>query len=217
MPRRYAIGRYEVTFDEYQVFGFLVAEDGGCADGHAIETPSDQDAGWGRGMRPVINVSWEDAVCYAEWLSKRTGKRYRLPTEAEWEYAARAGTPTRYWWGDAFETTQAVCARCDGHFLGRAQGKRTAEVDDPAFQPNPWGLVHTAGNVSEWVLDCYRETYAVSPQDDSAVREFDCKSKGIRGGSWSVEPKFLRSADRYSKSLDYRDFSLGFRLAQDLD
>ena len=214
LPRRYAIGRYEVTFDEYQVFAYLVARDGGCADGHVIKTPSDQDSGWGRGMRPVIRVSWEDAVCYAEWLSKRTGKRYRLPTEAEWEYAARAGTDTPYWWGKDFDSAKAVCDGCDAQFAGREQGKRTAEVDDPAFQPNPWGLYHTAGNVWEWVRDCFRKTYEAAPQDGSAVEERDCK-RVVRGGSWGFEPANLRSANRFRFTPDGRNNFLGFRLAQD--
>ena len=214
LPRRYAIGRYEVTFDEYQVFAYLVAKDGGCADGHAIETPSDQDSGWGRGMRPVINVSWEDAVCYAEWLSKRTGKRYRLPTEAEWEYAARAGTDTRYWWGKDPDPAKGVCDGCDVQFAGREQGKRTAEVHDPAFPPNPWGLYHTAGNVWEWVRDCDRETYKGAPEDGSAVEERDCE-RVIRGGSWGYALASLRSANRLRFPPDYRYGDLGFRLAQD--
>ena len=218
LPRRYAIGRYEVTFDEYQVFAYLVAKDGGCADGHVIKTPSDQDSGWGRGKRPVINVSWQDAVCYAEWLSKRTGKRYRLPTEAEWEYAARAGTTTRYWWGQDFDPAKVVCNRCDAHFAGREQGKRTAEVHDPAFRHNPWGLYHTAGNVWEWVQDCNHDTYEGAPGDGTAwVDGNDCQSgrRVIRGGSWFNEPGILRSAYRLRFSPVFRYNFLGFRLAQD--
>src|SRR5438874_738666 len=124
IPRPFAMGRYEVTFEEYDVF--------------ARATGREQlaDRGWGRGHRPVINVSWEDAVAYAKWLSQQTGKRYRLPTEAEWEYAARVGTETAYWWGNEVGKNRA---NCDGYGGSQWDNKQTAPVG--SFQPNPWGLV----------------------------------------------------------------------------
>jgi len=151
------MGKYEVTFDEYDVFARMIGRDGGCADGHRIKKPWDE--GWGRGRRPVINVSWTDAVCYFQWLSKKTkaanGQEYRLPSEAEWEYAARAGTRTKYWWGNSEKDAKqnAVCTGCKSTWSGKKLGSKTAEVDDSLFQPNPWGLHHMAGNVTEWVED----------------------------------------------------------------
>ena len=212
----FEMGRYEVTFDEYQVFAYLIESDGGCADHHRIETPGDQDAGWGRGKRPVISVSWEDAVCYAQWLSRRTGKAYRLPSESEWEYAARAGTATRYWWGDEMDRTRAVCESCQVDFDGKAQDKKTAAAGDPPIMPNPWGLFHTAGNVWEWVQDCWHDNYEGAPPDGRGWEEACQGRRVVRGGSWSLAPGFLRSAHRDWPDPDFRLLYLGFRLAQDL-
>ncbi len=213
IAKPFEIGRYEVTFDEYQVFAYLIEGDGGCADQHAIQPPSDE--AWGRGNRPVINVSWEDAVCYAQWLSRRTGKSYRLPSEAEWEYAARAGTATRYWWGDDMDSSKAVCWSCDAEFEGKQDGKKTAEAGDPAIPSNPWGLQHTSGNVWEWVQDCWRDTYEGAP-DEGSVGEAGCASgqRVLRGGSWDDLPDYVRSATRDDGSPDVRNFYTGFRLAR---
>src|SRR5919106_5183579 len=122
IPRPFAMGRYAIIFDEYDLF----------AQATGREQPADK--GWGRGRRPVINVSWKEAVAYAAWLSEQTGKRYRLPTEAEWEYAARAGTETAYWWGNEIGTNRANCDGCGSPW----GGQQTAPVG--SFQPNPWGL-----------------------------------------------------------------------------
>jgi formylglycine-generating enzyme required for sulfatase activity len=129
IPRPFAMGRYEVTFDEYDVFARATGR----------EQPADK--GWGRGRRPVINISWEGARAYAQWLSEQTGKRYRLPTEAEWEYAARAGTETTYWWGDEVGENHANCSSCGSEW----DNMQTAPVG--SFASNPWGLYDTVGNV----------------------------------------------------------------------
>jgi formylglycine-generating enzyme required for sulfatase activity len=203
----YAIGRYEVTFEEYADFVRSTGE----------TEPSDE--GWGRGRRPVINVSWEDARDYAHWLSLVTGKAYRLPTEAEWEYAARAGTQTRYWWGDEMKAGMAVCFGCESDWEGKAEGSKTARVDDPGFGPSPFGLHHTAGNVWEWVQDCWHESYEGAPTDGSAWEEEnggDCGRRVVRGGSWDNGPENLRSALRSWNLADFRNTYIGFRLAQDL-
>ena len=203
IPRPFAMGRYEVTFDEYDVFARLTGR----------APPADQ--GWGRGRRPVINVSWKDAVAYAEWLSQQTDKRYRLPTEAEWEYAARAGTETAYWWGNEIGKNRANCDGCGS----RWDGKQTAPVG--SFSPNSWGLHDTAGNVYEWVQDCWHKDYEGAPEDGSKAwgKEGggDCNRRVIRGGSWSYEPRYIRSAYRSRDVPDLRYGNLGFRLAQDLD
>ena len=134
----FALGKYEVTFDEWDA----CAAAGGCA-----HRPGDR--GWGRGLRPVVYVSWEDAKQYVAWLSQRTGRRYRLPSEAEWEYAARAGTTTHFWWGNAADRNRANCAGCGSQWDDR----QTAPVG--SFPPNAFGVHDMHGNVKEWVEDCW--------------------------------------------------------------
>lgn len=194
----FAIGQYEVTFAEYDQFA--------AATGRPL--PGDQ--GWGRGSRPVINVSWRDTVAFAQWLSKRTGKRYHLPTEAEWEYAARAGTETKYWWGDDLQQGSTVWANCDG--CGSTwDNKQTAPVG--SFAANEFGLYDTAGNVWEWTSSRYKDY----PYRDDDGRE-DPESGGrcvIRGGSWGYRPRYLRSANRDGSDTGLRNDNLGFRLAED--
>ncbi|MCG6870595.1 MAG: SUMF1/EgtB/PvdO family nonheme iron enzyme [Gammaproteobacteria bacterium] len=197
----FAIGRYEVTFAEFDRF----------AKGKGIDPPNDR--GWGRGNRPVVNVSWEAAKKYATWLSEQTGKRYRLPTEAEWEYAARAGTRTAYWWGNDVGRNRANCDGCGS----RWDDKQTAPVG--SFPANPFGLSDTAGNVWEWVQDCWHENYQGAPEDGSKPwGEEDggvCQRRVLRGCSWSYGPGFLRSAYRWFYP-GFWDNYWGFRLAQDL-
>ena len=149
----FEIGKYAVTFDEYDVF----------AEDTKRKPPSDKD--WRRGKRPVINVSWRDAQDYVKWLSDKTGKRYRLPTEAEWEYASRAGTQTRYWWGDDIGVINANGLSCGSQW----DGKQTAPVG--SFKPNAFGLYDTVGNVWEWTQDCWHENYNNAPKDGSAWLE----------------------------------------------
>lgn len=214
------MSQYEITFDQYQVFAYLIDRDGGCADKHKIETSRVQDEHWGRGKRPAINVSWSDATCYAQWLSKITGVKnpYRLPTEAEWEYAARAGTESVFWWGSAMEQQMAVCDGCRSDWQGKSERKQTAEVNDPGFKPNAWGLYHTSGNVWEWVQDCWHDSYYSAPADGSAwlsQNNGNCGRHVLRGGSWVDTPVGLRSAHRYKLNADYRYYNVGFRLAQD--
>ena len=138
--KSFAIGKYEVTFEQYDMFAI------------ATKRPFPRDDGWGRGNRPVINVSWEDAAAYAQWLSSVTGESYRLPSEAEWEYAARAGSNTPYWWGNDIGFANAMCKGCNS---GMENINRTAPVG--SFPANKFGVHDTAGNVSEWVQDCYQD------------------------------------------------------------
>ena len=183
----FAIGRYTVTFDEYDDY----------AKANNIKPPEDQ--GWGRGARPVINVSWQQANEYVRWLAAQTGKAYRLPSEAEWEYAARAGTETAYWWGDEIGTNRANCAGSGSQW----SGKQTAPVG--AFPPNPWGLHDTAGNVWEWVQDPWHGNYAGAPTDGSVWAQ---GGKGeyrvLRGGSWVGLQDFARASSRGDSNPVFR-------------
>ena len=197
---RFALGRYEVTFEEYE--RFVRAAGRGRPD----------DGGWGRGRRPVINVSWADATAYAAWLSAETGLRYRLPSEAEWEYAARAGTETRYSWGNAIGRNRANCWDCGS----RWDGEQTAPVG--SFAANTWGLHDLHGNVTEWVEDCWHDSYRGAPADGRAwTTGGSCSRRVSRGGSWRDGPRYLRAANRYRDSAGDRHVSLGFRVARTLD
>jgi formylglycine-generating enzyme required for sulfatase activity len=197
--RGYHIGKYEVTFEEYDRY----AADKG------LTLPDDK--GWGRGKQPAINVSWDDAVGYAAWLSAKKSIRYRLPTEAEWEYAARAWTTTRYWWGDEVGKNNANCADCGSQW----DDKQTAPVG--SFPPNKFGLHDMLGNVWEWVEDCLHDNYSDAPKDGSAwgKQGDDCARHVIRGGAWGIGSTSVRSAGRNGYSPAYRGGRIGFRLAQD--
>jgi formylglycine-generating enzyme required for sulfatase activity len=157
IAKPFAIGRYPITFDEYDRFA------------SATSRPLPNDAGWGRGRQPAINVSWDDAVEYAMWLSGQTGKRYRLPTEAEWEYAARAGTETNYWWGNDMMHGMANYDVGSRWGDSRWGGKQTSPVG--SFPANLFGLYDRAGNVWEWVQDDWHENYKGAPADGAAWEE----------------------------------------------
>ena len=201
----FQMGKYEVTFDEYDVFSHLIDNEGGCADHHKIPKHSD-DGNWDRGLQPVINVSWKDAVCYAEWLSKHTRKNYRLPSEAEWEYAARAGTDTAYWWGDEIGKNHANCTGCGSEW----DFKQTAPVG--SFPSNKFGLYDTAGNVWEWVEDCWHDNYQGAPTDGSVWPGGDCGRRVLRGGSWGYNQDDARCAYRYNLDPGLRYGNNGFRV-----
>jgi formylglycine-generating enzyme required for sulfatase activity len=158
----------------------------------------------------VINISWRDARDYAAWLAKMTGQRYRLLSEAEWEYAARAATTTRYFWGDAAGAGHANCTGCGGPW----DGKSTAPVG--SFPPNGFGLFDMAGNVWQYVADCASATYVGAPADGSAWMAGDCAYRGVRGGSWRSVPKSLRASNRDKNSPTDRDDSNGFHVARSL-
>ncbi len=200
ISKPFAVGKYEVTFAEWDA---CVAA-GGCG-GHL---PGDE--GWGRGRRPVINVSWNDAKAYVRWLSRKTGKQYRLLSEAEWEYAARAGTTTRYSWGDDIGQNRANCDGCGSLW----DHKRTAPVG--SFPANPFGLHDVHGNVWEWVEDCDNKNYRGALSDGSAWLRGNCSSRVQRGGSWVFVPRLLRSTYRDRSRTGVRGHSVGFRVARPL-
>jgi formylglycine-generating enzyme required for sulfatase activity len=200
--KKFAIGRFEVTFDEFDRFA--------VAKGRSL--PSDQ--GWGRGRRPVINVSWEDARAYSVWLSEQTGKRYRLPSEAEWEYAARSGGMDEVWSGTSREQELGEFA-----WYGKNSGGKTQPVGT-SKKANGLKLHDMIGNVWEWVEDCWHDNYYGAPADGRAWKEEtggQCGRRVIRGGAWTSGPGHLRASSRYRYTAGDRADNIGFRLAQDLN
>ncbi len=199
------VGKYEVTFDEWDA----------CVAGNGCGGYRPEDRGWGRGRRPVITVSWDDAQNYVRWLSARTGQRYRLLTEAEWEYAARAGTATPFSFGATISTEQA---NYDGNYVYGA-GRRGVYLQQTVpvgslRQPNRFGLHDMYGNVSEWVEDLYVRQYAGPLADASVAVTTGGTSRVLRGGSWFDYPQYLRSADRNGSGPDVRNNNTGFRVAR---
>ena len=209
----FAVGIYDVTFEQWDA----CVGTGGC-NGY---WPASQ--GWGRGKQPVIYVSWEEAQGYVRWLNDKlrsskpvapgsTGSGpYRLLTEAEWEYAARAGTTTAYYWGNTYVKGNANCDGCGSQW----DNEQTSPVG--SFAPNPFGLYDMAGNVLQWVEDCYHENYARAPIDGSAWITNKCDNRVMRGGSWFNNTYYLRSSQRYGVPPNYHANNGGFRVAKTLD
>ena len=206
IEKPFAVGKYEVTFAEWDA----CVANGGCG-GHR---PGDK--GWGRGRRPVIYVSWEDAKAYVQWLSRKTGKQYRLLSEAEWEYAARAGTTSPFHFGSTISTSQASY---NGNYTYGAGSKglyRKKTVPVGSFPENGFGLHDAHGNVWEWVEDCWNGNYSGAPTDASAWMSGDCGKRVLRGGSWIDGPWNLRSAFRSRLGTGFRSYVFGFRVARTL-
>jgi eukaryotic-like serine/threonine-protein kinase len=199
----FAIGRYHVTRGEYGRFVAATGRTGGS--GCSWQSPgfaqTDRD--------PVVCINWDDAKAYADWLSKITGKSYRLPTEAEWEYAARAGTTTARYWGDAIGAGNANCSGCGSKW----DGGSTSPVG--SFRPNPFGLYDMLGNAWQWTEDCWNGNYANAPSDSSTVlTSGECLRRVVRGGSWNSIPRYVRAGDRYWDVTGYRNGDGGFRVAR---
>ena len=216
----FKMGKYEVTVAQWDA----CVADGGC-NGYS---PSDDTfwdpsmpASWARDNRPVIGVSWNDIQSFIDWLNGRTGGNFRLPTEAEWEYAARAGTTTRYSWGDDIGRNRANCSLC--FWWGERRGADERDVTAPvgSFPANAWGVHDMHGNVWEWVQDCWNEDeyalqgYEDAPDDGSAWESGDCGQRVLRGGSWKNHPNYLSSSTRGRRARANRYNGVGFRLAQD--
>jgi formylglycine-generating enzyme required for sulfatase activity len=228
----FAIGATEVTVAEYKA---CVAA-GGCkppewlepGGQHNIETGSSR---YYRNLgdnltapeQPIVGVSQADATAYAAWLTSKTGHSYRLPSEAQWEFATRAGTKTAYWWGDTLPadgSAHAACVGCGSEWDAKAPAPANA------FAPNPWGLFNVHGNVWEWTADFYCDDYASGPKDGSPRLTDDCPAIGdqppargvrsMRGGSVFYPAKIMRSAMRARNVPDFRNFSVGFRVARDM-
>jgi formylglycine-generating enzyme required for sulfatase activity len=193
----FSMSTHEITFADYDRF----ARDTGR------RLPGDN--GWGRGNRPVINVSWQDAVAYTRWLSEQTGSRYRLPTEAEWEFAAQSGAESRFWWGNEMLEGKANCFDCGSEWSGRM----TAPVG--SFPASAWRLQDMAGNVMEWVQDCYQPDYSAAPADGSAASSGDCSRRIVRGGAYNSPSESLRTASRDARDTGTRLDNLGFRVVKE--
>lgn len=205
--RDFKLAATEVTYDLYD---FYAAATG-------LPEPK-IDEGFGRSGYPATYVSYNDAKTFIAWLNAETGRSFRLPTETEWEYAARAGTDTVYPWGMAMSREfgnygpNDCCIKGDGVF-GRDQWQYTAPV--ASFEPNQWGLYDTAGNVWEWMEDCYNETYANAPADGSAWNTGDCTRAPMRGGSWTHYSRNVRAANRNDNLRENAVNGYGMRLAED--
>ena len=207
----FRIGKYEVTFTQWDA----CVADGGC------ERYRPKDEGWGRGNRPAINISWDNAKSFIDWLNAKTGGNFRLPTEAEWEYAARAGSTTMYHFGDDESQLCRYANHADSSTdydwrnkdCSDGIGKRTADVG--RYQPNKFGLYDMHGNAWEWVEDCWKDNHISAPTDGKAWVSGDCSQRVIRGGSWASAPWALRSSNRYGDAHSYRLDDQGFRVAQD--
>ena len=207
---KFALGKYEVTFEEYDRFA------------KAAEHRLPEDFGWGRGNQPVLNVSWNDAHKYVKWLSHETGEEYRLPSEAEWEYAARAGSDGAFSFGNEASKLCDYANHADSSTeyswrntsCSDGFAKQTSEVGH--FLANLWGLHDMHGNVWEWVEDCWSDDYSKSPSDGKAWISEECTDRVVRGGSFNSEARFLSSSFRLYTRADYPSHVYGFRVARTL-
>jgi formylglycine-generating enzyme required for sulfatase activity len=193
--KRFAISKYPITVHEWNE----------CAAAKACTF-----AATGKDNAPITNVSWSDAQQFVAWLAGVTRKPYRLPSEAEWEYAARGDTQTKYWWGDKLQPGMANCKNCSD----------TASAEQPlkvgSFQPNPFGLYDMGGGVDQWVEDCWHKTYQGAPSDGSPWSAGDCSSHVLRSGSWRSDAMYVRPANRDNYDTDVRYPTHGFRVALSL-
>ena len=194
----FRLSKYEVTFAQYDAFA--------QASGRAAPAAAAQ----ARGQHPVVNIGSSDANAFAAWLSQKTGGHFRLPTEAEWEYAARAGGTSRYHWGESVGRGNANCATCGSAW----DNKGTAPVG--SFAANQFGLYDMLGNVWEWVADCYNDSYVDAPTDGGVWTKGDCSKRVLRGGSWNSTAEKLRISNRDGLGAAFRFNNNGFRLAQDM-
>ncbi|NQU60780.1 MAG: formylglycine-generating enzyme family protein [Rhodospirillales bacterium] len=204
ITKPFAMGRFEIKFSEW----LACADDGGCQ-----HRPDDHK--WGRKGRPVINVTYFDAMEYLSWISKKTGQVYRLPSEAEWEYADRGGSTSLWWWGDKVGKNHANCKDCKSKWSdGGTEPHGSAPVG--SFKANPFGLYDTAANVFEWVQDCWNKTHKGAPTDASARMQGNCRYRVIRGGSFYYYSKVAKAAYRAKNPPGVKSYWLGFRVLREI-
>jgi formylglycine-generating enzyme required for sulfatase activity len=194
MGTPFAIGKYEVTVQQWNA----CVDAGGC---QKVAQAANANA-------PVRDVSWDDAQQYLKWLSTTSGQQYRLPTEAEWEYAARGGTATRYWWGEQMATGKANCKDCGQPWSNEGP----ANVG--SFAANPYGLHDTSGSVWEWVSDCWHTTFKDAPSDSRSWDQPNCSVRVIRGGSWREGAAYMVTSTRFKYDASVRHSQNGFRVAR---
>ena len=199
IAKPFAIGIYEVTFDEWEA----CFKAGGCQ-----KIPDDHN--WGRGKRPVINITWQETKEYLSWLSKKTTQKYRLPSEAEWEYAARGGTTTEFSWGNEVGENKANCRDC------KSKWSKKSSAPVGSFSPNPFGLYDVHGNEWEWMEDCWSPNYLNVPIDGSPSYSGNCQFRVIRSGSWYYFSKNMRSAWRYKNDVRIHSYGIGMRVLREL-
>lgn len=202
----FEIGRFEVTFDDWNK----------CIKGGGCKGYSPDDSGWGKGQRPVINISWNDSQTYIRWLNRKTGLRYRLPTEAEWEYVARGNLNAPFSTGNSISSKQA---NFNGEFPYGAAPKgvyRKKTLPVGSFPANEYGVYDIHGNVYEWVQDCWSPNHENAPRDGRARTDGDCKYRIMRGGSWVTYGYQMRASKRLRYTQDYRYNDYGFRIARTL-
>ena len=195
----FALGKYEVTVGQWQA----CVDAGACASMPSMQNVTENS--------PVHDVHWNEVQNFLKWLSQMSGQTYRLPTEAEWEYAARGGTKTRYWWGDAIGARNANCEDCGGSW----DRKTPAQVG--SYEANPFGLHDMNGGVMEWVADCWYPDYQDAPTDGSARESGDCSQRVLRGGSWRNDQTYATVSSRLSYDRSVRYYTNGFRVARDLE
>lgn len=217
----FAVGKFEVTFDQWDA----------CTA--AGRCPKAKDDGYGRDKYPVINISWTDAKAYVEWLSEVAGKPYRLLSEAEFEYAARAGTQTPWFWGDAADSwgSRLACEYANTHDEAGKEAHPNyvwshhqcndgygENAPTGKYKPNAFGLHDMIGNVREWIEDCQQHGYEGAPTDGSVrAHSGTCEERMTRGGAWIDGPSSSRSAYRYSEPENLRNYKVGFRVARTLN
>ena len=231
--RQFAVGKFPVTREQYKEFVFATGRNNiGCN----VWTGSKHERNWSKDWEdpsyaqderhPVACVNWDDAIAYVEWLSRKTFKNYRLLSEAEWEYAARAGTKTYRYWGDDGNLSCSYANGADQTAKNQLQGASNwavANCNDGyaytspvgSFKPNRFGLYDMLGNVWQWTQDCWNPNYSGAPADGSAWTVGECRQRILRGGSWENLPMDIRSAVRAGGDAKKRSYDSGFRVARD--
>jgi len=199
----YYLSETEITFEQFDIY----------CKATKTRCPSDRD--WGRGKHPVTRVSWDNAVAYTKWLSEQSGYTYRLPSEAEWEYAARAGKSSKFWWGNEYETGKDHCDRDVGQCPTGTDLGRPALVK--SFNPNPFGLYDMTSNLSEWVLDCESESHNSLPLDGSPNLSGDCSSRMLKGGNWKNPQPYVHLSKRFPfEKYQFGGTGIGFRILREV-